>query len=160
MGFQTFLFKARVCSWEKMTFAHCRVQLQTLPLWQLRQVLCQPVAPASLGITSALGPMKMSPSRAPAMTRTCLGLPTLEETQKEHFSFQDRPRGHSPLCPSPRREVSNKPPFPFLSEFCVKNMYCSLPAARLERQAGLCPSLSLSLSPPLYPFLKNFMLKL
>ena len=27
--------------------------------------------------TSALGPINMSPSKAPAMTRTCLGLPTL-----------------------------------------------------------------------------------
>lgn len=28
-------------------------------------------------ITSAFGPMKRSPSRAPAITRTCLGRPTL-----------------------------------------------------------------------------------
>jgi len=37
-------------------------------------------------LTSAFGPMKMSPSKAPAITRTCFGLPTLEQRQ-EYKSF-------------------------------------------------------------------------
>lgn len=32
--------------------------------------------------TSALGPMKRSPSRAPAITRTCLGRPTLSDAHR------------------------------------------------------------------------------
>ena len=40
-----------------------------------------------LGVTSALGPMKMSPSRAPAMTRTCLGLPTLQKRVGRTVTF-------------------------------------------------------------------------
>lgn len=33
-------------------------------------------------LTSAFGPMKMSPSKAPAITRTCFGLPTLQQRQE------------------------------------------------------------------------------
>lgn len=52
----------------------------TLLMWGITKVLCWPeISSIGLGITSALGPMKMSPSRAPAMTRTCLGLPTLQK---------------------------------------------------------------------------------
>ena len=32
-----------------------------------------------LSLTSALGPINVSPSNAPAITRTCLGRPTLKD---------------------------------------------------------------------------------
>ena len=37
-------------------------------------------------MTSALGPMNMSPSRAPAITRTCFGLPMLSNDKAERYS--------------------------------------------------------------------------
>lgn len=146
---------------ENDPFTHCCVQLQTLPLWQLRQVLCQPVVPASLGITSALGPMKMSPSRAPAMTRTCLGLPTLEETAKGTFLIlgqitraQSRCSNELPVhCAHLQggRSQVNLHFLSYTSEFCVKNM---------SEEASRSLPLSLSLSPlPFTLFSKNFILK-
>lgn len=58
------------------------------------------VASVGWGITSALGPMKMSPSRAPAMTRTCLGLPTLEKTaERNAFYLRTDTEEHSPDTP-------------------------------------------------------------
>lgn len=69
----------------------CRI----LPAWGAVKVPCWLEASSvGHGITSALGPMKMSPSRAPAMTRTCLGLPTLQKragkTITSHFMTEHR----------------------------------------------------------------------
>lgn len=67
-----------------VAMSHCG----TLPEWGTMKVPCWLEASSvGLGITSALGPMKMSPSRAPAMTRTCLGLPTLQKRAGRTITF-------------------------------------------------------------------------
>lgn len=67
-----------------MAVSHCG----TWPVWRKIEVPClHEACSVGLGITSALGPMKMSPSRAPAITRTCLGLPTLQKTAERTIAF-------------------------------------------------------------------------
>lgn len=78
--------------------------------------------------------MKMSPSRAPAMTRTCLGLPTLEKTAGRTVSFhfttectadvQTSCDGYCQLSPYKGSSFSHFPVFRFYNEHILFLLIC------------------------------------